>query len=103
MDRKALVTKAVEPFMPKALAQSQKASQRFRLEAARQKLGGAGKHIGAIKELIETPEMYSEKQWEKVRTSLEWMARNLRDVVERMEELRPLTMVEDKPNEEKVA
>jgi hypothetical protein len=75
--------------------QAEQAERRFALQSALAKLGGLGKHIATIKALIENPEYYSDKQWEKVLTSLEWLARRLTDVVERMEELRPLAMIDD--------
>jgi hypothetical protein len=72
----------------------------FELERAKRKLADLGKHLDTIRALIEKPERYSTKKWEKVRTDLEWMARRLTLLIERMDELRPLTMIEDDMREE---
>jgi len=61
---------------------------RFALQNAREKLGKMGK-------LIEKPNYYSVKQWEAAMGQMEWLARRLTCVVERMNELRPLIKVAD--------
>jgi hypothetical protein len=56
--------------------------------------------IGKLKELIQEPDRYSVKEWEKVITDLEWTARRFLGVAERMEDLRPLVMVDNTPKDE---
>jgi len=51
--------------------------------------------IARIEQLIEQPNRYSVKEWEKVRTGFEWTARKFTNLVERMEEARPLTKIDD--------
>ena len=51
--------------------------------------------IARIEQLIEQPDRYSVKEWEKVRTGFEWTARKFTNLVERMEEARPLTKIDD--------
>ena len=51
--------------------------------------------IARIEKLIEKPNRYSVREWEKVRTDLEWIARRFMNLVERMEEVRPLTKIDD--------
>jgi hypothetical protein len=51
--------------------------------------------IEKLKELIAEPNRYSTKEWEKVITDLEWTARRFLNVAERMEQVRPLTRIDD--------
>jgi len=51
--------------------------------------------VARIVKLIEEPARYSVKEWEKVRTDLEWIARRFSNLVQRMEEARPLTKIDD--------
>ena len=51
--------------------------------------------IGKLRELTAEPDRYSVKEWEKVITDLEWIARRFLGVAERMEETRPLTVIDD--------
>jgi hypothetical protein len=73
------------------------------LVKANRRLGELLKHADSIGRLIEKPDHYSTEQWEKVRTDLEWAARRLTLLVERMDELRPLTVIEDDAREEHTA
>jgi len=49
--------------------------------------------------LIEEPERYSSKQWEKTITDFQWTARRIACVAETMEGLRPLVRVDDPVDE----
>ena len=41
------------------------------------------------------PARYSVREWEKVITDIEWIARRFADLAERMKEVRPLTRIDD--------
>jgi hypothetical protein len=51
--------------------------------------------VARIVKLIEEPGRYSVREWEKVRTYFEWIARRFANLVQRMEEARPLTKIDD--------
>jgi hypothetical protein len=55
------------------------------------------REVARIAKLIEEPGRYSVREWEKVRTYFEWIARRFTNLVERMEEARPLTTIDDTP------
>jgi hypothetical protein len=55
--------------------------------------------VGRLQELIAEPERYSAREWERVITDLEWTARRFLKVGERMDEARPLTMIDDRVDE----
>jgi hypothetical protein len=86
----------------------QKASERdadLKLEYARARLRKAiGQlfeyEVARIQQLIAEPGRYSVKEWEKVMTDIEWIARRFMDLREQMEEARPLTRItDDEPKE----
>jgi hypothetical protein len=51
--------------------------------------------VARIVKLIEQPGRYSIREWEKVRTYFEWTARRFSNLVEQMEQARPLTRIDD--------
>jgi hypothetical protein len=53
------------------------------------------REVARIAKLIEEPGRYSVREWEKVRTYFEWIARRFTNLVQRMEEARPLTKIDD--------
>jgi predicted transcriptional regulator len=55
------------------------------------------REVARIAKLIEEPGRYSVKEWEKVRTYFEWIARRFKNLVEQMEQARPLTTIDDTP------
>ena len=55
------------------------------------------REVARIVKLIEEAGRYSVRQWEKVRTDLEWIARRFTNLVEQMEQARPLTRIDDTP------
>ena len=101
MDTKRLIAelnvdkKLTADLIERSKSKVEETGHRFALQNAREKLGKMGKHIDTIKELIEKPNYYSVKQWEAAMGQMEWLARRLTCVVERMNELRPLIKVAD--------
>ena len=55
------------------------------------------REVARIAKLIEEPGRYSVREWEKVRTYFEWIARKFANLVEQMEQARPLTTIDDTP------
>jgi hypothetical protein len=55
------------------------------------------REVARIVKLIEEPSRYSTREWEKVRTYFEWIARRFTNLVEQMEQARPLTTIDDTP------
>jgi len=55
------------------------------------------REVARIVKLIEEPGRYSVREWEKVRTYFEWIARRFTNLVEQMEQARPLTTIDDTP------
>jgi len=55
------------------------------------------REVARIVKLIEEPSRYSVREWEKVRTYFEWIARRFANLVEQMEQARPLTTIDDTP------
>jgi hypothetical protein len=55
------------------------------------------REVARIAKLIEEPSRYSTREWEKVRTYFEWIARRFTNLVEQMEQARPLTTIDDTP------
>ena len=55
------------------------------------------REVARIVKLIEEPGRYSVREWEKVRTNLEWTAKRFMNLVEQMEQARPLTTIDDTP------
>jgi hypothetical protein len=60
------------------------------------------REVAKIVKLIDEPSRYSVREWEKVRTYFEWIARKFANLVEQMEQARPLTIVDDTPAKDAV-
>ena len=58
--------------------------------------------VARIVKLIEEPGRYSVREWEKVRTNLERTAKRFMNLVEQMEQARPLTTIDDTPAKDAV-
>jgi hypothetical protein len=99
MDEEKLKRSAAELLGP-LIKKVSKQSADNELEYARAKLKKAIERlfeyeVARIGQLIEEPARYSVKEWERVMTEFECIARRFLGLRERMEEARPLTMIDD--------
>lgn len=58
--------------------------------------------VARIEQLIAEPARYSVKEWERVMTDIEWIARRFTALMARMEDARPLTRIDDTEPKEAV-
>lgn len=98
-----LLAEMVRPFKP--IADMRAADNE--LDYARARLKKTIEHVfetdvARVEQLIAEPARYSVKEWERVMTDIEWIARRFMGLMERMAEARPLTIIDDKEPKEVV-